>query len=161
MQSRNVYRIPIEEEFIKAVITEKSPAHIKYTDADGTKYDLTRAIDYLCDEGTSVHAVYEGEVVKIQNKVNKTYPLKDFKNIPIEERDGNYIMIKHPNNEFSIYSHLSEISVKKGERVKKGDIIGKSGNTGPSRSPHLHFMVFLFNEPYPSRDLTSLEITWE
>lgn len=54
---------------------------------------------------------------------------------------GNYIIINHNNGEFSFYGHLSEgsIRVKVGDEVKKGEIIGKVGNTGHSTEPHLHF----------------------
>lgn len=54
---------------------------------------------------------------------------------------GNYIKIKHFDRFETSYLHLSEIYYKVGERVRAGFIIGKSGNTGNSTGPHLHFAV--------------------
>ncbi len=55
---------------------------------------------------------------------------------------GNFIKIKHMSPYETSYSHLSAISVKKGQRVKKGQIIGKVGSTGASTGPHLHYQVW-------------------
>ncbi|GAA0079243.1 hypothetical protein UT300005_36220 [Clostridium sp. CTA-5] len=52
---------------------------------------------------------------------------------------GNMIKIKHQDNIETIYGHLSSIKVKKGQKVKKGDLIGCVGSTGRSTGPHLHF----------------------
>ena len=67
-------------------------------------------------------------------------------------RMGNYIMINHNNDYYTIYMHLSEINVNKGDTVTKGSIIGKMGNTGnvipaptsnaPYNGTHLHFVVY-------------------
>jgi murein DD-endopeptidase MepM/ murein hydrolase activator NlpD len=54
---------------------------------------------------------------------------------------GNYIKIKHFGRFETTYCHLSEIYYKAGEFVKAGFIIAKSGNTGNSTGPHLHFSV--------------------
>lgn len=54
---------------------------------------------------------------------------------------GNYIKIKHYNSFTSAYLHLSEIYYKVGEFVKAGFVIAKSGNSGNSTGPHLHFSV--------------------
>lgn len=56
---------------------------------------------------------------------------------------GNYVIIDHENGEFSMYAHLQEgsILVKAGESVKKGQVVGKVGNTGNSGAPHLHFQL--------------------
>lgn len=58
-----------------------------------------------------------------------------------EERGGNYIKVKHSDRFESSYLHLSEIYYKKGEIVKSGFVIAKSGNSGTSSNPHLHFAV--------------------
>jgi murein DD-endopeptidase MepM/ murein hydrolase activator NlpD len=55
---------------------------------------------------------------------------------------GKWILIEHNNGLSTLYAHLSAISVRKGEQVATGGIIGYSGNTGYSTGPHLHFTVF-------------------
>lgn len=54
---------------------------------------------------------------------------------------GNYIKIKHYDRFETAYLHLSQMYYKVGEKVRAGFIIGKSGNTGNSTGPHLHFAV--------------------
>lgn len=54
---------------------------------------------------------------------------------------GNFIKVKHPGGFETIYMHLSHIYYKAGEIIKGGYIIGKSGNSGNSTGPHLHFTV--------------------
>lgn len=52
---------------------------------------------------------------------------------------GYYIVINHPGSYSSVYMHLSKLGVKQGQRVKIGTVIARSGNTGLSTGPHLHF----------------------
>lgn len=54
---------------------------------------------------------------------------------------GNQVIIKHENGYKTGYAHLSKQLVKKGDKVKQGDVIGLSGNTGKSTGPHLHFTL--------------------
>lgn len=54
---------------------------------------------------------------------------------------GNFIIIQHHTPQVTGYAHLSKISVKVGQEVAQGDIIGYSGNTGTSTGPHLHFTL--------------------
>lgn len=53
---------------------------------------------------------------------------------------GNYVMIKHEGGNWSNYQHLSSI-IRKSGKVEAGELIGKSGNTGYSSGPHLHFSI--------------------
>ena len=54
---------------------------------------------------------------------------------------GKTIIIAHPRGEKTLYAHLSRIWVKRGQYVKQGQSIGRSGNTGRSTGPHLHFEI--------------------
>ncbi|GAB6145145.1 M23 family metallopeptidase [Desulfocicer niacini] len=58
---------------------------------------------------------------------------------------GNLVMIDHGMGVATIYSHLSSISVKKGDSVNRGDIIGRTGATGLAGGDHLHFGVAVHN----------------
>ena len=81
----------------------------------------------------------------------------------LNEQDGNFVVLRHANREFSIYSHLkpNEINVKEGETVNVGKVLDYIGHTGWSIVPHLHFMVFRFLKSKPARDLESLEPRWK
>ena len=174
MKTKNIYSYPISKKSIKDIFFVKKrsrkphPTHRKYKSKEtGAIYDETRAIDFMCDEGTPVKAVLDGEVVRIIDGLTKRYgvfyPPQSKKIMSENEQDGNFIVIKHKNDEFSSYSHLQKgkILVKVGQKVKTGDIIAHSGNTGWSIKPHLHFMVFKFTKPMPARDFKSLEVRWK
>ena len=52
------------------------------------------------------------------------------------------IIVAHPNNYFSLYSHLNGTNVKQRDYVSKGEIIGNIGESGKSDGPHLHFEIW-------------------
>lgn len=54
---------------------------------------------------------------------------------------GTYVLLQHPDGYQTLYGHLSRLTVKVGEPVEGGDVLGLSGNTGRSSAPHLHFEV--------------------
>jgi Membrane proteins related to metalloendopeptidases len=80
-------------------------------------------LDIAMNIGEKVYAAFDG-VVRVA-QVNGGY--------------GRMILIRHYNNLETLYGHLDKIIVKVGQKVKAGDIIGYSGNTGFSTGPHLHF----------------------
>ena len=86
--------------------------------------------DFAVPTGTQVVAAHGGTVVKAGANGAGDGPAY-----------GNAIVIKHGNGTFSQYAHLSRIDVKIGQVVKTGQKIAKSGNTGNSSGPHLHFEI--------------------
>lgn len=62
-------------------------------------------------------------------------------NFNMKNPAGNYVVIDHGNNEFSIFAHLKNGSVRvaKGNHVEAGDLLGKVGNSGNTTQPHLHY----------------------
>ncbi|MFE5597614.1 M23 family metallopeptidase [Streptomyces coelicoflavus] len=86
--------------------------------------------DFAVPVGTNVVAAHGGTVVKAGGNGAGDGPAY-----------GNAIVIKHGNGTYSQYAHLSKINVKIGQVVKTGQSIAKSGNTGNSSGPHLHFEI--------------------
>jgi len=58
-----------------------------------------------------------------------------------QHKHGNYLVIDHGGGVSTLYAHMSELSVKEGDEIKAGSVIGKIGSTGLSTGPHLHFEV--------------------
>lgn len=91
------------------------------------------AMDIAMPEGTPIVAARGGVVVKIEN--NQT----GRGNNPA----GNFVRILHPDGTMGVYLHLmrGSVVVSEGQRVLQGAPLAKSGNTGNSTGPHLHFVV--------------------
>jgi murein DD-endopeptidase MepM/ murein hydrolase activator NlpD len=90
----------------------------------GFKSGGNDGIDISVPSGTSVRAAESGVVVYSGDG------LKGY---------GNLVLIKHPNGFVSAYANNNELDVKRGETVKRGQIIAKSGDTGNVNAPQLHF----------------------
>lgn len=84
-----------------------------------------RGIDINCNWGTPVHSPGDGKVRSVQR----------------QSGFGLVIEIDHGYGYSTIYAHLSKALVKRGEKVKRGQVIAKSGNSGLSSGPHLHYEV--------------------
>lgn len=93
--------------------------------------------------GADVLAVADGTVVETLNDLDDQKPgtLPDPKTITLQNVDGNHIVMNLGDGVFAFYAHLQKNSVRvsPGERVKRGQILGKLGNTGNTSAPHLHF----------------------
>src|SRR5699024_9535140 len=77
---------------------------------------------------------------------------------PVSGGGGNQVTLQEPGGKwFQWYMHMSKILTKKGARVKAGDEIGKSGNTGNSTTPHLHIQRM---KGYPSNDTAVNPYKW-
>lgn len=92
-----------------------------------------RGTDFRASVGTPVKSVADG-VVLGTGDTDLACPKASF---------GKWIFIEHSNGLSSTYAHLSQIKVKKGDKVFRGSIIGYSGNTGSSTGPHLHLSVYV------------------
>ena len=95
-------------------------------------------LDFYLPQGTPILAARPGLVVEVKDKYNKACYKKSFMS------KCNYVVIRHDNGDESDYAHLAYRSVRVniGQRVRRGQIIGLSGQTGYATYPHLHFGVY-------------------
>jgi len=91
-----------------------------------------RGIDFAAPGGTPVFATANGIVVEANQKIRGL---------------GLHVKIDHQNGYQTLYAHLSELSVKAGQKVMQGQIIGFVGNTGKALLPHLHYEVIYKGHP--------------
>lgn len=110
---------------------------IKATATYGYKYHpvleikrLHAGLDFQVATSSPVYATADGAVL-IANR-NGGY--------------GEHVKLQHIDGFTTLYAHLSEITVVVGEQLKKGDLLGYSGNTGLSSAPHLHYEIHLKGE---------------
>jgi Peptidase family M23 len=93
--------------------------------------------------GADVLAVADGIVVETLNDLDDQKPgtLPDPKTITLENVDGNHVVLDLGDGVFAFYAHLQKGSVRvaSGDQVKRGQVLGKLGNTGNTSAPHLHF----------------------
>ena len=88
-------------------------------------------IDFTAKTGTDIYATGDGKV----ERVRKSY-----------SGYGKHVIINHGFGYKTLYAHMHDFSVKQGQKVKRGDIIGQVGNTGTSTGPHLHYEVIRNNK---------------
>jgi hypothetical protein len=104
-------------------------------------------IDFSAPQGTAIQATGDGVVVDVDNK---------------RSGYGLHVIIDHGYGYQTLYGHMSGIVVKKGQKIKKGQLIGKVGSTGTSTAPHCHYEVHYKGKPvnpidYVLDGLTPLE----
>jgi len=105
----------------------------KFSHKGNSKY----AVDFKMKIGTKIYAARDGIVVNTKNNGSKHGTKKYIK-------EANYITIKHKDGTYAKYAHLKKggVRVKVAQKVKRGQFIGFSGNTGYTKGPHLHFLVY-------------------
>lgn len=113
-----------------------APVSGKVSSSYGTRKDpktgkekFHKGVDIKAKVGTNVQATGGGKVIKAGWENPKNH----------KQGYGQRIVIDHGNGNTSIVGHLKDISVKKGDAVKQGQVIGHSGNTGRSTGPHVHY----------------------
>ncbi len=88
-------------------------------------------MDFTAKRGTPIYATGNGIIKRADNR-SSGY--------------GKHIRIDHGFGYVSLYAHLSKYNVRRGQKVKRGDIIGYVGNSGRSVGPHLHYEIFKDNK---------------
>lgn len=88
-------------------------------------------MDFTCPKGTDIQATGAGVIEKIIKK---------------KSGYGTHIIINHGYGYQSLYAHMASVTVKVGDKVSRGQIIGTVGNTGTSTAPHLHYEVIHNNK---------------
>jgi murein DD-endopeptidase MepM/ murein hydrolase activator NlpD len=118
-----------------------SPVSVKFRLGDGYRFRAIHPVlgtprmhngqDFEVPYGTEVYATGDGKIME------SGWNSGGF---------GNCIVIDHGYGFQTVYGHLSDIKVVKGQNIKRGDLIGISGSTGLSSGPHLHYQVEQFGE---------------
>ena len=90
------------------------------------KQEIHDGVDIAVAEGTEVRAVKSGTVTEV--RTSDTY--------------GNLMKYETEDGYEVMYAHLSKVMVKEGEKIKQGQVVAKSGNTGLSTGPHLHYGIY-------------------
>ena len=94
-------------------------------------------INIAAPRGTPVHAIEGGTVAYAGNEV-KGY--------------GNLVLVKHADGWISAYAHLDDVTVKPGDTIAAGQILGKVGNSGGVNEPQLHFELRRGKKPVDPRE---------
>ena len=100
--------------------------------------DSTYAVDIAMPVGTAIHASRGGTVMDVEEDFNRGGT--DFKKFADK---ANHVRIVHDDGTMALYAHLdlASVIVRPGARVRRGQKIARSGNTGFSSGPHLHFAI--------------------
>ena len=104
-----------------------------------------------------LYAVGDGRVVAVKDGIPENVPLSPTRVVPItmETVGGNHVIIDLGAGQYAFYAHIvpGTVSVKVGDQVKKGQVVGKLGNSGNSDAPHLHFHLGDANAPLGSEGI--------
>ena len=135
-----LYRLAVNKEdrlkaipSIKPIVETKLKRNIKHLSGYGIRLHpvhkvkkLHTGIDFTAPRGTHIQATGDGVVVRVESK---------------RSGYGKNVIIDHGYGYKTLYAHMQEVYVKKGEKVSKGHKIGEVGSTGTSTAPHLHYEV--------------------
>ena len=95
--------------------------------------DVHRGLDLAAPKGTPIYATADGEVTFAGR-----YPMS---RSVAWWRFGNVVVLKHADRFITIYAHCDSVNVRKGQKVRQGDVIAFVGSTGWSTNSHLHYAV--------------------
>lgn len=116
---------PVQEDKLKRKVKHLSGYGIRLHPVHKVK-KFHKGIDFTAPKGTAIQATGNGKVIRVEKK---------------RSGYGTNVIIDHGYGFTSLYAHMKTVSVKKGQKVTKGQKIGTVGSTGTSTAPHLHYEV--------------------
>ncbi len=127
------------------IISQRYAYDFVLSDDGGKKINAKKETvnDYLTFN-ENVYSPNDGVIIRVKNNIkDNKHAGSGWIDIWTTEIRGNFVIIEHDKNVYSLIAHLKEKSclVKKGDVVKRGQIIAKCGNSGHSTQPHIHFQV--------------------
>jgi len=122
---------PVEEDKLKRSMRAMSGYGIRIHPVHKVK-KFHKGIDFTAPQGTAIQATGNGKVIKVEKRKNGY---------------GRNVTIDHGFGYTTLYAHMNEVIVKKGDVVAKGQKLGTVGSTGTSTAPHLHYEVRINNKP--------------
>ena len=147
-ESTNVDRLSLEFEFKS--LNSQFPLDLKYKGRISSAFGVREApqnlntggsgttwhtgVDYFADVGTPIYADAEGRIASNTESSGL----------------GNYCVIEHKNGLRSRFGHMSKVVVAYGSKIRAGQLIGYSGDSGKSNGPHLHYEIYAMikGEPF-------------
>jgi len=115
----------------KNTVASKVPAEKNNAPAEADQMQFHKGLDIAVPFGSDVMATAAGKVIFAGQKGGY----------------GNCVIVSHGNGLATLYGHLSQLVAKTNDKVKVGQVIAKSGNSGRSTGPHLHYEVHKNNAP--------------
>jgi len=113
------------------------------TDQNKFESDSSKNIKSFYTYGQDLLAVSDAKIAFVKDSIPENNPFSNRLTVQItrETVGGNYVVLDIGNGIYAFYGHLipGSLTVEVGDQVKKGEVIGKLGNSGNSRGPHLHF----------------------
>ncbi|MGC4129965.1 MAG: M23 family metallopeptidase [Bergeyella sp.] len=140
LASVNPVKTTVVKDSLGNLIKKEEPAAKNNTPAEPEQQQFHKGIDFAVPFGSDVKSAASGTVIFSGKKGGY----------------GNCVIISHGNGLATLYGHLSELIVKANDEVASGQVIAKSGNSGRSTGPHLHYEVHKNNQPVNPKLFLSL-----
>lgn len=114
-----------------------------------THESMRYCVDFALSIGTPIRAVANGVVIERESRFSRAYAVPSYKNCA----RANYVTIRHHDGRSSYYVHLKwrSVKVRVGQKVRQGQVIALSGDTGYAAYPHLHFGLYENENNIPVR----------
>tara|TARA_R100000664_G_C2755044_1_gene142698 strand:- start:1148 stop:2404 length:1257 start_codon:yes stop_codon:yes gene_type:complete len=129
-----LFPVPTETSNITSLLGSRPSSRRRIPDTTDDEGNIVQGGGYRPHAGWDIRVSYKDIVAMDDGYVEDT---------GYNSRGGNFIKISHSNGDFTLsqYYHLARIFIEDGDRVTKGQIIGKSGNSGRTTGPHLHLTL--------------------